>query len=60
MTRTHVQEVRAEKVFAFAIRHVHLGHGDEFFVFTDIIGEAFVTHRVDFSRNDKCIGPNFN
>ena len=55
----HIKEVRTEQVFFVPIANAHLSHRDKIFVFTDIIRQAFVSKRVNFTRNDKIICPHF-
>lgn len=59
MARADVQEMRPEKILAFSVRDIYLRHRDEFLVFANVVGEAFVAHRVNFTRDNKSIGPNF-
>ena len=59
MAGAHVQEVRTEQVLFTPVTHAHLRDGNKVLVFTDIVREALVAERIDFTRNDKAIGPNF-
>ena len=59
MIRADVQEVSTEQVLLISVANSHLSHRDKVLVFTDIIRQALVTQRVDFTRNDKIICPHF-
>jgi len=56
---THVEEVRTEQVLLGAVADLHLRYGDEVLVLADIVGKAFVAEGVDFTRDNKAVGPNF-
>ena len=55
----HVQEVRTKQVLFGAVADLHLRDGDKVLVLADIVGETFVAEGVDFTRDNKAVGPNF-
>ena len=60
MAGAHVQEVRTEQILFALVAHAHLRDGNKVLVFADIVREALIAERIDFTGNNKAVGPNFN
>lgn len=60
MAGAHVQEVGTEQVMFVLVAHLHLSHGNKVLVFANVVGKAFIAEGVNFTRDNKTVGPNFN
>lgn len=48
-----------EQVLFVAVGNLNLGNRNEFLVFANVVGKAFVTECVDFAGDNEVVGPNF-